>query len=68
MFPVEQFIDGRPARGISAIVGLAGGHRAAWLWLRQANPVLNGRTPIELLKQDRVDEVVDTARAYFNPQ
>lgn len=68
VFPVEQFIDGRPARGISAIVGLAGGHRVAWLWLRQANPVLNGRPPIELLKQDRVDEVVDTARAYFNPQ
>lgn len=68
VFPVEQFIDGRPARGISVIVSLAGGHRVAWLWLRQANPVLNGHTPIELLKQDRVDEVVDTARAYFNPQ
>ncbi|MER9630989.1 hypothetical protein [Mesorhizobium sp. M0296] len=68
VFPVEQFIDGRPARGISAIVSLAGGHRVAWLWLRQANPVLSGRKPIYLLKQDRVDEVVDTARAYFNPQ
>lgn len=68
VFPVEQFIDGRPARGISAIIGLAGGHRVAWLWLRQANPVLNGRKPIDLLTQDRVDEVVDTARAYFNPQ
>lgn len=68
VFPIEQFIDGRPARGISAVVGLAGGHRVAWLWSRQANPVLNGRKPIDLLKQDRVDEVVDTARAYFNPQ
>ena len=45
MFPVEQFIDGRPARGIFAIVGLAGGHRVAWPWLRQANPVLSGRKP-----------------------
>ncbi len=68
VFPVEQFIDGRPARGIASIVGLAGGHRIAWLWLRQANPVLSGRTPIDLLKQDRIDEVVDTARAYFDPQ
>lgn len=68
VFPVEQFIDGRPAQGISAIVGLAGGHRVAWLWLRQANPVLGGRPPIDLLKQDRIDEVVDAAEAYFDPQ
>lgn len=68
VFPVEQFIDGRPARGISTIVDLAGGHRVAWLWLRQANPVLSGRTPINLLKQDRIDEVIDAAQAYFNPQ
>lgn len=68
VFPVEQFVDGRPARAIPAIVGFAGGHRVAWLWLRQPNPVLGGRTPIDLLKQDRIDEVVDTARAYFDPQ
>jgi len=68
VFPVEQFIDGRPARGLSAVVGLAGGHRVAWLWFRQANPVLGGRRPIDLLKQDRIDDVVDTAQAYFNPQ
>lgn len=68
VFPIEQFIDGRPARGISGVVGLAGGHRVAWLWLRQANPVLGGRKPIDLLRQDRVDEVIDTAQAYFNPQ
>ncbi|MEX4009838.1 antitoxin Xre/MbcA/ParS-like domain-containing protein [Neoaquamicrobium sediminum] len=68
VFPVEQLIDGRPARGISAIVGLAGSHRVAWLWLRQSNPVLGSRKPIDLLKHDRVDEVVDTARAYFSPQ
>jgi len=68
VFPIEQFIDGRPARGISTIVGLAGGNRVAWLWLRQANPILGGRKPIDLLKQDRVTEVVDTARPYFIPQ
>ena len=60
--------DGRPARGISAIIDLAGGHRVAWLWLRQVNPVLGGRKPIDLLKQEQVDEVVDVAQAYFNPQ
>ena len=68
VFPIEQFVDGRPAQGISAVVSLAGGHRVAWLWLRQPNPVLSSRKPIDLLKQDRVDEVVDSARAYFDPQ
>ncbi len=58
VFPVEQFIDGRPARGVPSIIDLAGGHRTAWLWLRQSNPVLGGRKPIDLLKHDRVDEVV----------
>jgi hypothetical protein len=68
VFPVEQFIDGRPALGIATIVGLASSHRAAWLWLRQANPVLGGRKPIDLLKQDRIEVVIETAQAYFNPQ
>jgi len=68
VFPVEQFIDGRPAPGISAVVGLAGNHRTAWLWLRQVNPVLGGRRPIDLLKQDRIEEVIETAQAYFDPQ
>lgn len=68
VYPTEQFVDGRPARGISTIVDLADGHRVAWLWLRQFNPVLGGRKPIDVLKQDRLDEVVEAAQAYFNPQ
>lgn len=68
VFPIEQFVDGRPAQGISEIVSLAGGNRVAWLWLRQPNPVLSGHKPIDLLRQDRVDEVVGSARAYFDPQ
>lgn len=68
VFPVEQFIDGRPVRGIAAVIELAGSHRAAWLWLRQENPVLSGRRPIDLLKQDRGDDVVDVAQSYFDPQ
>jgi hypothetical protein len=68
VYPVEQFIDGRPARGIREIIQLAKGQRTAWLWLSQKNPVLGGRKPIYLLKQDRVDEVVDAATAYFAAQ
>jgi hypothetical protein len=66
VYPIEQFVDGRPARGFSMIVDLAGGQRVAWLWLRHSNPVLSGRKPVDLLKQDRIDEVVEAAQAYFN--
>ncbi|MCT8999940.1 antitoxin Xre/MbcA/ParS-like domain-containing protein [Chelativorans intermedius] len=68
VYPVEQFIDGRPARGIREIIQLAKSERTAWLWMSQKNPVLGGRKPIDLLKQDRVGEVVDAAAAYFAAQ
>ena len=65
---LNRLLDRRTALAAALVVGFAGGHRVAWLWLRQPNPLLGGRTPIDLLKQDRIDEVVDTARAYFDPQ
>lgn len=67
VYPVEQFIDGRPARGIGAVSDLASNQRVVWLWLSRPNPIFSGRKPIELLKQDRVDEVVEVARVYFAP-
>lgn len=65
VYPVAQFVDGRPARGLRDIIKLAGSQRVAWLWLTQPNPALGGRHPIGLLKQDRVDEVADVAASYF---
>ncbi|OHV18715.1 DUF2384 domain-containing protein [Rhizobium sp. RMa-01] len=68
VYPIEQFIDGRPVKGIGTIGVLVSNQRVAWLWLSQPNPVLGGRRPIDLLKQDRVDEVVDAAQTYFAVQ
>lgn len=65
VYPVDQFVDGRPARGIGTVGALASNPRVAWLWLSRANPVLGGRKPIDLLKRDRVDDVLEAARAYF---
>lgn len=65
VYPVGQFVDGRPARGLRDVIKLAGSHRVAWLWLIQPNPVFGGRAPIDLLKQDRVDVVADAAASYF---
>ncbi|WP_281411750.1 antitoxin Xre/MbcA/ParS toxin-binding domain-containing protein [Rhizobium sp. BK049] len=38
------------------------------MWLCQPNPMLGGRRPIDLLKQDRADEVIDAAQTYFAVQ
>ena len=65
VYPVEQFLDGRPVRGLRDVIKRAGNHRVVWLWLIQRNPVLGGSRPVDLLKQDRVDEVVDAAASYF---
>lgn len=64
VYPVEQFIDGRPAVGIREIIRLVPSQRVAWLWLNQFNPVLEAR-PIDLLKQERKDEVIGVAESYF---
>lgn len=66
VYPVEQFVDGRPVRGLRDVIKHAGSHRVAWLWLIQRNPVLGGSRPVDLLKKDRVNEVTDAAASYFN--
>ena len=65
VYPVDQFVDGRPAKGIGEITAVIADPRVAWLWLSRANPTLGGRKPIDLLKRDRVGEVVEAARDYF---
>lgn len=64
-FPLEQFVDGRPVEGIADVLKAVGNPRRAWLWLVQQSPLLANKRPIDLLKQDRRDEVVDAARTVF---
>lgn len=63
VFPLAQFVDGRPAAGISDVLSLIGNPRLAWLWLTRPATQLDGRIPIDLLRADQVDEVVEAARA-----
>jgi hypothetical protein len=65
VYPTDQFVDGRPAKGIAEVNAVAANPRVAWLWLSRGNAALGGKRPIDLLKHDRVGEVVETARAYF---
>ena len=65
VFPREQFIDGRPVKGIADVSRIVGEPRTAWLWLRTPNPTLAGKMPIALLKANKVTEVVNAASGYF---
>lgn len=62
VFPLAQFVDGRPVAGISNVQSLIGNPRLAWLWLTRPAAQLDGRIPIDLLRQDQIKEVVEAAR------
>jgi hypothetical protein len=64
VFPLAQFIDGRPAPGISEVLSLIANPRLTWFWLNRPSPDLGGRVPIEMLKQDMVQDVVKAARGF----
>src|SRR3546814_20142461 len=61
-FPLEQFVDGRPMEGIADVLEVVGHPRRAWSWMVERSPLLAGKRPIDLLKQDRRDEGVEAAR------
>src|SRR3546814_2811611 len=52
-FPLEQFVDGRPMEGIADVLEVVGNPRRAWSWMVERSPLLAGKRPIDLLKQDR---------------
>ncbi|KRB34584.1 hypothetical protein ASD99_03075 [Mesorhizobium sp. Root695] len=64
VFPLAQFVDGRPVAGIRDVLSLISNPRLAWLWLTRPSAQLDGRVPIDLLRQDEVVEVVEAARAF----
>ncbi|RWB03914.1 MAG: DUF2384 domain-containing protein [Mesorhizobium sp.] len=64
VFPLAQFVDGRPVAGIRDVLSLISNPRLAWLWLTRPSAQLDGRVPIDLLRQDQVDEVVEAARVF----
>jgi hypothetical protein len=68
VFPLAQFVDGRPVEGLAAVVAAAGSPRTAWLWLVEPHPSLGGDTPLERLKAGGMDEVAGlVARDFGQP-
>ncbi|MGX5805858.1 antitoxin Xre/MbcA/ParS-like domain-containing protein [Bradyrhizobium sp. Arg314] len=64
VFPLAQFVDGRPASGIREVLLAIGNPRLAWFWLTRPSPELDGRVPIEVLKQDIVCDVVSAVHKF----
>lgn len=64
VFPLAQFVDGRPASGIREVLVHIAHPRLAWFWMVHPSSLLEGRVPIELLRQDMVADVVAAAREY----
>ncbi|PDT80851.1 hypothetical protein CO676_25335 [Sinorhizobium sp. BJ1] len=64
VFPLAQFVDGRPVKGISDVTRIIGNARAAWQWLVQPKPSISG-TPIDRLKAGKIDEVIAAAEQDF---
>jgi hypothetical protein len=65
VFPLQQFLDGRPVEGIARVTAIIRKPRVAWLWLVGANPVLGGRAPISVMRDGKVDTVIAAAEDYF---
>ncbi|RUW41438.1 MULTISPECIES: hypothetical protein [unclassified Mesorhizobium] len=61
VFPLAQFIDGRPMPGIREVLSSISDPRLAWLWLISPSPLLKGRVPVELLREGMNTEAVASA-------
>lgn len=64
VFPLAQFVDGRPVEGMSEITRIIGNPRVTWQWLIQPKPSIGG-TPLDRLKSGHLDEVLDAAERDF---
>lgn len=64
VFPVAQFVDGRPVEGMSQVTRIIQNPRAAWQWLIEPKPSIGG-APLDQLKKGRVEDVVEAAKRDF---
>lgn len=61
VFPLAQFIDGRPMPGMRQVLSSISDPRLAWIWLISPSPLLKDRVPIELLREGMNTEAVASA-------
>lgn len=64
VFPLAQFVDGRPVEGMTRITQIIHNPRVAWQWLLQPKPSLGG-SPLDRLKSGALGDVVEAAERDF---
>lgn len=64
VFPLAQFVDGRPVPGIREVLGLIGHPRTAWSWLIRPASEFDGEAPLALLVNDHSQDVIQAAEAF----
>lgn len=62
-FPLNQFVDGRPVRGIAEVLTAFADARGAWRWLQTPSGRFDDVAPLEVLKRGDVGAVVRAAVA-----
>ncbi|MET3791745.1 antitoxin Xre/MbcA/ParS-like domain-containing protein [Aquamicrobium terrae] len=62
VFPLRQFLDGRPVDGLAEVIAIFKDQRDAWQWLVARNVALGGNAPIDLLIQGEQQPVIEMAR------
>ena len=63
VFPLKQFVDGRPADGIPEVISIFGDLKRAWVWLITPCEELSGNCPIDELIAGNAKRVVEVAYA-----
>lgn len=64
VFPLAQFVDGRPIEGMPQVTKVIRNPRVAWQWLIQPKPSIGG-TPLDKLKNGNLGEVLEAAERDF---
>ncbi|MDN2584332.1 hypothetical protein [Aquibium sp. ELW1220] len=62
VFPLRQFVDGRPENGIAEVVQSFTDARAAWHWLLKPNPLIEHCAPIEKLSAGETSLVMNALK------
>jgi hypothetical protein len=65
VYPLDQFVDARPLKGMRAVSSAAGDTGRAWLWLRQPHGRFDMETPLQALRLGLVEEVIQAAQRDF---
>lgn len=63
VFPLRQFVDGRPHDGIAEVVQMFGDPRDAWQWLLKPNAFFDETPPIEKLIEGKAILVLQALKS-----